>query len=136
MRNREVRKPVSVVAAGTTTYDVALPNGTYEMSVFVKSSVTGTTTSVQVFRFVDKARTRVEDLPLPMWEPNDTTHTVTLTLAAGSAGKAAKIGPSPGGIQMAAMPTEVVGGLQISVVQGGASVGEELEIMIVATRVA
>lgn len=125
----------TAVPASTTSYDVVLPAGAYHIAALVKSSVTGTSTTVTFKMKTGVAGDQATAAVLHIVEPDDTGPATALTLPAGAAGKYASVVPSasaspvPGPI--------VVGdfGIQVTITKGGATTGELLEVIIIAQRV-
>lgn len=138
MRNREVRKPVSVVPAANATYDVKLPTGHYLFSVHIKSDlVDGASTKATVTPYVDKGITQLNSLKYMFFELDDTVPFSEITLTNGAAGRSMMASPTTGHANTIVVePVYVVGGVQVGVTKGNGVAGETLEIMIIATRVA
>lgn len=124
-----VKRVVATVPASNTTYAVDLPAGAYRLAVFVKSNLTGTTTTVTARLFADAAQAQTHGLDLRVVEPDDSTPAVSLALPAGAAGRVAEFGF---GVNTILQPIVVANGLQITVTKGGATTGETLEIDLVA----
>lgn len=136
MRNREVRKPVSVVPAANATYDVKLPAGHYWLSMHVKSNlVDGESTTIQVIPYVDKAAAQISSLPFEMLEANDVATVDIITLTDGAVGRSVIVVPAAITAEAVASPIYCTGVLQVAVVKGNGVAAETLEILLVATRV-
>lgn len=135
MRNTEIKVPVTVVPAANATYDVSLPDGHYWMALAVKSDLTGTTTTIAVTPFVDQARSQISNLAYRLYEADDTVAIAVLTMPANAAGRMAVCVPTVAGAENFTSPVYVAGGVRVSVVKGGATTGELLQVTLIATRV-
>jgi hypothetical protein len=126
-----------VVEASTPfNYILSLDPGSYRIAMFVKSSLTGVTTTIQAFPFVDKAQSIV-GLAF-VWGPNDTQAvTLTPTLPAALNGRmwtmiaGALNTPVTFGDSVVNLPY----GLRFQVAKGTAVTGERLEIVVAVVRV-
>jgi hypothetical protein len=125
----------TTVPAATTTYDVPLPAGAYNLAVLVKSSVTGTSTTVTLRPKTGADGDQVNGVDLRMVEPDDSAPVAALTLPAGAAGRYASVVPSA---SASPVPGPIVvgdSGLQATITKGGAVTDELLEVIIVAQRI-
>ena len=129
-----VERPVLVVPAANATYDVDLPAGAYRLSAAVKSSVTGTTTSVKFIPYVDAARSQVSNQMFRVFEADDAVAVTNITLPAGAAGRFAHLQPAVSSVN-AGGPIVLPHGLQVTVTKGGATTGEACVVDICAARV-
>lgn len=126
------------VPAANTDFDMIyprLPAGTYRMAMNVKSSVTGTTTTVVVTPFVDHDASQLNSLALQMYELDDIAAITTLTLTAGAAGRYVRFGGAIGASDPSDMTVVLPHGVRVAVVKGGATTGETLEIQLTASRI-
>jgi len=123
----------TVVPASTGTVDVPLPPGAYNLALAVKSSVTGTTTTIAVFPWVDLDATQINNVALDMVEPDDSAPIALLTLPAGAAGRCAQIVPSASASPVPG-PVLLPRGVRVTITKGTAVTGETLEILLVANH--
>ena len=133
---RQFTKVISVatvVPASTSTVDVELPPGAYNLALAVKSSVTGTTTTVAVFPWVDIAASQIGVAPLDMVEPDDSAPVAALTLPAGAAGRYASLVPSASANPVPGLIV-LPRGVRVTITKGTAVTGELLEILLVANH--
>ena len=130
-----VKRVISVVASGNTNYTVDLPAGSYDLAIAVKSSVTGTTTSVALAVFVDSAQTTVGRVDISLAEPNDTAPIAVLALGAGAEGSYAQaVTASSAAGPVAMTPIPIPHGVRLRVLDGTSVAGELLELELIATR--
>ncbi len=128
-----VLHPITKVPSGATTnFTVDIPAGTYYLALSVKSSVTGTTTTVAVHTFADDAQTKVVDLVFRGMEPDNAAASAVLTLPAGSSGQHFQLSANASANQI---PVTIGHGIRVVIVKGGASTDETLEVDVIATRI-
>lgn len=123
----------TVAGSSTQTYNVDLPPGSYELMMFVKSNVTGTTTTIGSVRAYVDDQVTVNNQDLSVVAPNDAQVSVkSVTFPAGAAGKIFQVQPTSA---IGASPYPVLPrGLRFTVTKGGAATGEQFEVQVLALR--
>ena len=129
-----IYKVTDVAPSANTTYDIDIPPGAYSLSLYVYSSVTGTSTIITAAPFCDSSATTIATAPFRFLECDDGAAAVNITLAAGAAGRSAIISHSASATGSVAAPIALPYGMQVSVTVGAAQAGETLEIRIIAVR--
>ena len=129
-----VKTVTSVVPSGNTNYDIPvaeLPAGKYDIGLFVTSSVTGTSTDIELFPIHVSGAANDEALGIVIAAATVTA--LKMTMAAGADERAAVVtfGSATAGVEF---PVMLVNGLRVTVTKGGAATDEVLVVTIVATR--
>jgi hypothetical protein len=132
MRNTEIREIISTVPAANATYDVDLPAGTYYLSIYVTSAVTGATTKVAI-RALDHAGTAIDE-DFKVVVAAGAAPASTIDLAAGADEIYAIVLPL-GEDPVIVNPAPLAYGVQVGITKGGATTGEAMKVTLVATRI-
>lgn len=134
-RTEVISKQLTTVvpSAASSTFDFTeLPIGAYEIGIAINSNVTGASTTIEVFPFVDQAQTAIGP-SFAVIEPDDTSPQALVTLGAGAEGRTAQIVLGLG-IGLSGRPQVLPYGFRVTLTKGGAATGELLELTVTAVR--
>ncbi len=136
--------PLISVAVGGTTSNVdvstaTLPPGMWKMGLALSANVTGTTTDIELFQFLDASQSVVAPTALGLMEPDATEGLVLFPLVGGGSAEGQMfqvLGTIiiTGTAMPAMIDIPVPYGLRLTVTNGTAVAGEKLEVTLIAQR--
>ena len=131
-RSVYVLTPILTATGAGQTANLDLDAGHYYVSMIVTSSLTGTTTTVALAAL--NSVNSPSNEPYELGAPDDTVALAALDLPAGASVRAGACIPVGFNVPVVG-PVAVSGGLRVTVVNGTAVSGEQLEIEVIATKV-